>query len=170
MRSVLFVCTANRFRSPIVEASFRELLCKQGVEKDWLVGSAGTWTQPGLTVLPSADWMRTQLGLELAGHCSRPVSRDLLASQDLILVMERNQKEALGVDFPEIRPRLFLLAAFSGGPLFDILDPFQSQEQTEAACLEVAQALRKLVLQSFQAICLQAELSSSARQAKPGPV
>ena len=78
MFSVLFVCTANRFRSPIAEACFRELLRKQGIEKDWRVGSAGSWTKSGLAALPSAEWSHTYLGLDLSRHRSQPVSRALL--------------------------------------------------------------------------------------------
>jgi protein-tyrosine phosphatase len=164
MPAVLFVCTANRFRSPIAEAGFRELLRKQGVEKDWQVGSAGTWAQPDLAVLPSAEWAHTQLGLDLAAHRSRPVNRDLLAGQDLIIVMERNHREALGIDFPEIRARLFLLSAFTGGPVYDIPDPFQSDEFSETACLEVAQELLKLLQVSFEAICVQARRNEKGKE------
>ncbi len=162
MPSVLFVCTANRFRSPLAEVCFRELLREQAVEKDWRVGSAGTWTKAGLSALPSAEWSREHLGLDLSGHASRPVGRALLAEYDLIVVMERNQKEALGIDFPEIRARLFLLSAFSGGLLYDILDPVKATEQTQAVYLGAAQELIALLRASFQAICLQAGRGSRA--------
>jgi protein-tyrosine-phosphatase len=155
MPSVLFVCTANRFRSPIAEACFRELLHKQG-EKNWLVGSVGSWTKPGLKALPSAKWSHKQLGLDLSGHRSRPVSRALLAEYDLILVMERNQKESLGIEFPETRSRLFLLSDFSEEP-YDIPDPVRAAEQTQAVYLDAAQELLDLIRVCFQAICVQAE-------------
>jgi protein-tyrosine-phosphatase len=156
MPSVLFVCTANRFRSPIAEACFRALLQKQAIEKDWLVSSAGTWTKAGLSALPSPEWSREHLALDLSGHHSQPVSRALLAEYDLIVVMERNQKESLAIEFPEIRPRLFLLSAFSGEVLYDVPDPVKAKQQTQAAYLESARELIDLVQVSFQAVCAQA--------------
>lgn len=156
MPTVLFVCTGNRFRSPIAAATFQKKLNDEGME-GWQVGSAGTWTESGLSALPSAKWGLTHLGIDLSEHRSRPVSRALLADCDLILVMERNQKEALGIDFPEIRSRLFLLSEFSGEPWYDIPDPVKSEDQSPAAFLESAQELMKLVQECFRAICSQAE-------------
>ena len=156
MPSVLFICTANRFRSPIAEACFRDLLHQQGVEKAWSVGSAGTWTKPGLSALPSAGWSHEHLNLDLSGHRSQPVSRALLAAYDLIVVMERNQKESLAIEFPEIRPHLFLLSEFSAGMLYDVPDPVKTSQQTHTAYLEAAQELIDLVKASFQRIYSQA--------------
>jgi protein-tyrosine-phosphatase len=164
MPSVLFVCTANRFRSPIAEACFRELLRQQESEQNWQVGSAGIWTKPGLSALPSPEWSRESLGLDLSGHRSQPVSQHLLESYDLILVMEHNQKEALGIEFPQIRSRLFLLSKFSGGPEYSIADPVKTSEQTQTDYLEGAQELLSLVQASFQAICSQAAMNGSQQK------
>jgi len=150
--SLLFVCAANRFRSPIAEAEFRKLLSEQGIEQNWNVGSAGTWTEDGLLPIPSAEWSQEYLGLDLANHHSRCVNRELIAQYDLILVMEKGQKEALQIEYPELSRRIFMLTELSKGPVHDIPDPIRETEET---CLEVAQELILLITNSFAEICLQ---------------
>ena len=89
MPSVLFVCTANRFRSPLAAACFRKVL-EEGQNEDvasWMVGSAGTWAAPGQPVIPAVLVAAQQLGLELAEHRSARVSRQLLAEYDLFFLI-----------------------------------------------------------------------------------
>ena len=150
--SLLFVCTANRFRSPIAEAVFRKLLSEQGIEQNWNVGSAGTWTEDGLLPIPSAEWSLEHLGLDLANHQSRCINRELIAHYDLILVMEKGQKEALQIEYSELSKRIFMLTELSKGPVHDIPDPIRETEET---FLDVAQELIRLITNSFSEICLQ---------------
>ena len=150
MYSVLFVCTANRFRSPIAESVFRELLIKQKIEKQWEVGSAGTWAQTGFPTVPSIEWMRENLGLDVSGHQSKPISKEMVTNYDLVLVMEANQKEALIVEFPEENRKIFMLTELSDSPVYDIPDPVT---QTDEDYLSVAKEIVKLVEKNFQEIC-----------------
>lgn len=62
MPSVLFACTANRFRSPIAAARFSHCLQNEVDVQDWRVGSAGTWAEPGLPVFPFSGWAKIILG------------------------------------------------------------------------------------------------------------
>ena len=50
MPKVLFVCTANRFRSPLAAAIFKRFLLESQETGRWRVSSAGTWTRSGLPV------------------------------------------------------------------------------------------------------------------------
>ncbi|RPJ38045.1 MAG: low molecular weight phosphatase family protein, partial [Chloroflexi bacterium] len=68
MPSVLFVCMANRFRSPLAAAIFRKSLEEKGLAGSWQVGSAGTWATPGQPVIPSVLAAARELGLDLSGH------------------------------------------------------------------------------------------------------
>ncbi|MFU8827432.1 MAG: hypothetical protein ACNA70_08065, partial [Brevefilum sp.] len=47
MASVLFVCTANRFRSPIASIFFAKAVVRHGDDGEIRVSSAGTWTVAG---------------------------------------------------------------------------------------------------------------------------
>jgi protein-tyrosine phosphatase len=155
--SVLFVCTANRFRSPIAEAEFRKILRERGIENNWIVGSAGNWTQNGLPPIYSDNWMQTHLGLDLAMHTSRSVNHDLITKYQLVLVMEKNQKEALQVEFPEIRNKVFRLTEMCDGLIYDIPDPVG---QSEEECLHVAWEIIHLVEKGFDSISLRASINT----------
>lgn len=149
-RSVLFVCTANRFRSPLAEAVFRKLLREHGIDMNWDVGSAGSWTEGGLPPIPSAAWFRDQLGLDLSQHRSRSVSRELMTKYHLILVMEKGHKEALRVEFPEMSRKVWMLTELCDSPGYDIPDPATQPEETY---LGVAREITALIEKCFPEIC-----------------
>lgn len=58
-------------------------------------------------------------------HRARLVSRDLLASFQLILTMERGHKEAIRTEFPELAGRVFLLSEMVDQN-YNISDPMGS--------------------------------------------
>ena len=110
MPSVLFVCTANRCRSPMAAALFKELLARNGMLDRIQVESAGTWAEEGLPATSLARQVLAERGLDLSDHRSRCLTGELLHPFDLILVMEEGHREALRVEFPDIAERLYLLA------------------------------------------------------------
>ena len=136
MPSVLFVCTANRIRSPFAAALFRRKLETRGEDlASWRIESAGTWTEEGLPVWPPLLEIARRWNLDLSGHRSRPVSWALLRRFDLILVMESGHKEALRVEFPAAAERIFLLSEMAGPP-FDVRDPVgRSRRTLEDTCI-----------------------------------
>lgn len=113
--SVLFVCTANRIRSPMAAAILMRLLqsCDPNW-KNWRIESAGTWTKPNLPPMPNALQAMQQRNLDISQHRSRPVSREILNQFHLILTMESGHKEALQVEFPEVARRVFMLSEMAG--------------------------------------------------------
>jgi protein-tyrosine phosphatase len=81
---VLFVCSANRIRSPFAEAVARRLAFDSGLDLDII--SAGV--QPGgLPVVERMARAARRFDVDLAGHLSRQVSREALSSSDLIVTM-----------------------------------------------------------------------------------
>jgi protein-tyrosine-phosphatase len=147
MPSVLFVCTADRFRSPFAAALFRHRLEQEAGGGDWSVGSAGTWADANKVVIPPMKRIASHLHLDLSAHKSRRISRELLASYDLVLVMESNQREALLVEFPEIRDRLFLLADVTVGQAYNIPDPHAQPGDT---LQDVATELQDLIDKGYK--------------------
>lgn len=150
MPSVLFVCTANRFRSPLAAAWFQRRLDQDAGAKGWSVGSAGTWTEPGQPVIPSANWARDHFGVDLSAHRSRRISAELFTHYDLILVMENNHREALLTEFPETKGQLFLLSEVAAGQAYDVPDPVVKSGDTFQ---DIAAELRDLVDNGYAGIC-----------------
>ena len=142
MPSVLFVCTANRFRSPLAAAWFQRCVEAEPDEQAWSVGSAGTWAEAGQPVMPSPRWAAEHFGLALGTHTSRRISGELLARYDLILVMENSHREALLVEFPEVKGRLFLVSEVAAGLSYDVPDPVV---QPDESFQDVATELRDLI-------------------------
>ena len=160
MPSVLFVCTANRFRSPLASAFFQQKLGSSNRASPWSVDSAGTWTSTGLQVLPEALLIARKQGLDLSGHRSKLVSEALLSTQDLILVMESGHREALQNEFPSIIDRVYLFSQVTEGRFYDIPDPIDSFE----AMMEVGENIHELVQTGFGNIYVLAIHLQNTRQ------
>jgi len=124
MPSVLFVCTANQFRSPLAAAYLLKNIPHEANAAKWTIESAGTWAKADLPVPKMTLQVAHQLGLDgLDRHRTRQIDQDLLNHFDLIIVMEAGQKEALSTEFPAVRNRLYLLSEIVDGAVYDISDP-----------------------------------------------
>jgi protein-tyrosine phosphatase len=163
MPSILFICTANHYRSPIAAAYFRKKLLEEERPGTWVIGSAGTWTIPDLPASPFAVRLAECQGLSLAGHKTYLVSEAQLIYFDLILVMEAGHKEALLVEFPSIQGRIYLLSEVIDSVCYDVSDPARFPEHAQKLIVELLQ----LIDRGYQAICALAE-SLCAVEAKLG--
>lgn len=123
MKHILFVCTANRYRSPIAEACLKKCLEEQGLMNKWMVASAGTWTKDGLPAMKDAVDKASAHGLDISAHTSRVITEKILSKSDLVIVMEQGQKEALQNEFPKHQSRIALLSQVTVGLPYDIPDP-----------------------------------------------
>lgn len=141
MSSILFVCTANRFRSPLAAAMFQSLLDRAALAEKISVESAGTWADPDLAATPEAEIFARKVGADLSGHRSLCIDREIVRSHQLIIVMEAGHKEALQNEFPEAAERIFMLSEMAGKPAYDIPDPYTSQESPAVVANELYQLL-----------------------------
>ena len=128
MTELLFVCTSNKFRSPLAAAYFLKKLKENSFfiknpDEDWHVASAGTWTEEGQPVPPYLLDRAYEMGLDLSAHRTREVTAEILAAADLIFVMEKNHREMLEIEFPESAKRIFLLGELSDPRFPEIPDP-----------------------------------------------
>lgn len=159
MPSVLFVCTANQFRSPLAAALFKQAFLGGTVGEGWSLGSAGTWTQGGLPLPSLTLRVARSLGLEgLQDHRTRAVDPELLAAQHLIVVMEQNHKEAIRNEFTMPEGRVRLLSELAGGPPYDVPDPALPGVDPQ----DVGRELRTLVESAGERIIAIARSNSRA--------
>jgi protein-tyrosine phosphatase len=123
MPSILFVCTANICRSPIAMGMLRNMLEERHIEGDWQVDSAGTWGLEGEPAAAGSRAVMDTIGIDISDHSARRVDHDLLQSYDLVLTMELGHKEALRMEFPSFKERIYMLSEMAGDNS-DIKDPY----------------------------------------------
>lgn len=87
-RSILVVCHGNICRSPYLEAVLRSLLPEVRVSSAGLIG-------PGRSVPAHGISVAHRRGLDLTVHRSRLLTREVLASVDLVIVMDEAQARYL---------------------------------------------------------------------------
>jgi protein-tyrosine phosphatase len=124
MPSILFVCTANQFRSPLAAACLLDAIQKVQPAGIWRVESAGTWTKAGVPAPTFVRQIASTLNLpKLEDHRTRQVDHELLTQFDLIIVMEAGHKEALDIEFPTFKKRTYMLSEIVENTQYDIPDP-----------------------------------------------
>ena len=131
VKSVLFVCTGNIFRSLAAEHALRTLL---GGQRSVLVGSAGIEAKPQ----PVHDWVRLKLrlkGADSSAHVQRQVSSELIEGADLVIAMGRNHQRFLREQFGRDVPLFFQLCCDRDEPIPDVHEVIPDWEQDPTRAL-----------------------------------
>lgn len=146
MPTILFICMANQFRSPLAAALCRDLLNKNSLTKDWKVTSAGTWVERTCPAHPKAIRLAEKAGLDISGHLSHEVKFDDLSVASVIIVMTHGQKEALQFEFPQYRNKILMLSELADGFEIDMPDPAESNfSDSEQVFSELAREVKLAV-------------------------
>jgi protein-tyrosine-phosphatase len=120
--SIAFVCTGNRFRSPLAEAFVHRLTLGLPVSTE----SYGTLPVEDAPPLPEAVEIALWCGISLAEHRTRHVNNASLRDVDLLLGFEPAHVRQAVVDAQAPRERSFTLGDFV--PLLPASGPLRADE------------------------------------------
>lgn len=147
---ILFICTANRCRSPLAEVIARDALARREVNA--LVLSAGT-LNGGFPAATGSVRVARELGLDLSAHRSRQLNRAMIDAADVVVTMESEHvldiatlapgAQAWSLTAKELSNRAELVAAHQGVAAHpgSSLTPDELQDWVRSAGMRPLEAL-----------------------------
>jgi protein-tyrosine-phosphatase len=137
VKKILFVCTGNSCRSVMAQGLLRKILKEQGRD-DVQILSAGVSTLGGLGATEETIEVMQRESVDVSGHISQPLTRDLVRSAEAIFCMEEFHKELILARSPDAARKVHLLRPFEhADPDTDpnIPDPIGHPKQVYESCL-----------------------------------
>jgi len=116
MKSILVLCEGNICRSPMAEGLISAAL------PDSRVLSAGLQALVGKPADDAAQQLMRERGIDIGRHRALQVTRPMCLDADIILVMEREQRQRLQDLYPEVCGRVFRLGEYID---LDVPDPYR---------------------------------------------
>ena len=141
---IVFVCTGNVCRSPMAEYLLR---AHPELGPGWDVCSAGLAAVFGIPASREAVDVMREKGINITAHSSRPLSNELVAAAELVVVMTADHKRMMDLLYPEAMDKVRLVKSFDPDATGkDLRDPIgMSHDVYRAIRNEIEQALPGLL-------------------------
>lgn len=128
IKTILFVCRGNIFRSAVSAHMLKAILKKRHLENKIHVDSAGlisgwwngkTLKEIVLNVEPNvmpANLLKSleRIGIKLTEHRTKKVNKNIIEKSSLIFVFEKSQRNKILVEYPDARDKTFVFKEFIG--------------------------------------------------------
>ena len=147
-RSLLFVCYGNIMRSPMAEALMLRAMNEAGCRDKIAVASAGLHAKAGREVHPWALEAAAAMGISLADHRAKLLTKEMVNRADCIFAMDFQNKVELLTLYPEAASKIYMLSAYAEGRQRDreIADPYLGDLDATKSCYgELQICIRNLV-------------------------
>jgi protein-tyrosine-phosphatase len=137
-RSFVFVCFGNIMRSAMAEFVMRKALSEiapEEIEKIRIV-SAGLHANPGREAHPWMQEAAKELGISLAAHRAKLLTREMVNAADAIFAMDFQNKAELLTLYPESADKIHMLSAYAEGAWKnrEIPDPYLGDLEVTRYC------------------------------------
>jgi len=129
MKSILFICTGNVFRSVTAEYALKHAL---GSKAEYRVASAGT--APVIQGL--APFVRRRLlerGIDPSGHVQQGLTQELLQQTDMAVAMGLDHRDYIKRKFSREVPLFNQICFDRTDPVLDVWEAVPDWEHNEAA-------------------------------------
>lgn len=129
MKTIIFICHGNVCRSTMAEFLMKDMLKKEGLEREFSVFSRGTSTEElGNPVHPGTRRILNNLGISCDGKYARQITKEECQKADMLIIMdERNRRNLAPFLQSGQEEKVFTLLGFAGLDR-DISDPWYSHD------------------------------------------
>jgi protein-tyrosine phosphatase len=141
VKAILVVCEGNICRSPMAEALLAAALPKVRVS------SAGLGALIGRPADELAVQLMRERGLDIGKHRATQINKPMCLDSDIVLVMEREQKQRLQLLYPEVCGRVFRLGEHAN---VDVPDPYRQPLRAFRSALSIIDESVELWLDRIQ--------------------
>lgn len=129
MKTILFVCHGNIYRSPMAEFVMKDLVKKAGLTSQFQIASAATSREEiGNPVYPPARRKLAEHGITCGGHAARQLVNGDYGKYDLLIGMDkanlRDMYRICGGDFAD---KIHLLMDYTNHP-GEVADPWYTED------------------------------------------
>jgi protein-tyrosine-phosphatase len=110
---ILFVCTGNSCRSVMAAGLFKKML--NGTKLNTKVDSAGVSAMATMGASDETIRLMKEAGVDVSSHRGQPITRELVYSSDVVIVMQTHHEERILETMPEAASKIHLLSDFYDG-------------------------------------------------------